>query len=110
MCDFVPEGLAAIAPVLNAATGSRHSENSLMETGARITHLARRYNLRNGRTWRDDILPERFFKEKSLSGFMKGRTIDKERFKTYIQDYYSLRGWNEKGEPLPDTLRTYGID
>ncbi len=98
ICHFMPESLNRLAHVLNAATGVNHTTKSLMEAGARITNLARKYNLRNGRNHKDDILPERFFKEKSLSGFMRGKKIDKKFFKGLIQDYYKYRGWSEKGE------------
>jgi len=100
VCDFLPYGFARLAPILNALTGSNHTEKSLMETGVRITNLARIYNLRNGRKHTDDILPERFFKEKSLAGFMKGKKLDKKFFKSLIQKYYAVRGWNKKGEPI----------
>lgn len=99
-CDFLPYGFDRLAPILNALTGSNHTEKSLMETGARITNLARTYNLRNGRKHTDDILPERFFKEESLAGFMKGKKLDKDFFISLIQKYYKVRGWNEKGEPV----------
>jgi len=100
VCDFLPYGFDRLAPILNALTGSNHTEKSLMATGARITNLARTYNLRNGRKHTDDILPERFFKEKSLAGFMKGKKLDKDFFRLLIQKYYKVRGWNEKGEPI----------
>lgn len=109
ICDFVPYGLDRMAPVLNAATGLSHTQESLKEVGERITNLARRYNLRNGRKHTDDILPERFFKEESLSGFMRGKKLDKDFFKSLIQKYYAVRGWNEKGEPYEDTLNKYGL-
>ncbi len=99
ICDFVPFGLDRLAPLLNAMTGFKHTESSLMELGGRLTDLARRYNLRNGRLHSDDILPERFFQEESLSGFMRGRKIDKDFFRSLIQQYYALRGWSEAGEP-----------
>lgn len=100
VCDFLPYGFDRLAPILNAITGSNHTDKSLMATGARITNLARTYNLRNGRKHTDDILPERFFKEKSLAGFMKGKKLDKDFFRLLIQKYYKVRGWNEKGEPI----------
>ncbi len=109
VCDFVPYSLDRFAPVLNAATGLNHTAESLQEVGERITNLARRYNLRNGRKHTDDILPERFFKEKSLSGFMKGKILDKEFFKSLVRKYYAIRGWNEKGEPTEEVLRKYGL-
>ncbi len=109
VCDFVPSGLEELVPVLNAATGSDHTAESLIRIGAKLTHLARRYNLRNGRTYKDDILPERFFKEKSCSGFMRGQVLGKEFFKGLIQQYYAVRGWNDKGEPTEQILREYDL-
>ncbi len=109
ICDFVPFGLDRLAPLLTALTGIEHTEESLMQVGARLTHLARRYNLRNGRKHTDDILPARFFKEESLSGFMRGQKIDKEFFGSLIRDYYALRGWNDRGEPTDDVLQKYSL-
>lgn len=103
VCDFVSEGVDALIPVLNAATGFNHTPESMKALGAEITDMARRYNLRNGRTCDDDIMPERFFKEESLSGLMKGKVVDKELFKALVQEYYKLRGWNEQGEPSLDS-------
>lgn len=109
ICDFVPFGLDRLAPILNAATGLKHSPESLMEVGTCLTHLARRYNLRNGRRHTDDILPERFFKEKSLAGFMRGKTLDKSFFRSLVQEYYAIRGWDEKGVPAEDVLQQFGL-
>ena len=109
ICDFVPFGLNRLAPLVNALTGMEHTPDSLMELGARLTHLARRYNLRNGRSHTDDILPERFFKETSLAGFMRGKKLEKEFFRSLIQRYYALRGWTETGEPTAEVLRKYGL-
>jgi len=99
ICDFVPLGLDKLAELLNAATGSNHTEKSLMEVGANLTNLARKYNLRNGRTSKDDTLPGRFFNEESLAGFMRGKKLDRDYFNSIVQKYYELRGWNEIGEP-----------
>lgn len=109
VCDFVPSGLEELAPVFNAATGFNHTAESLLKIGTKLTHLARQYNLRNGRTHKDDILPERFFKDTSCSGFMRGKAIDREFFKGLIQQYYAVRDWNEKGEPTEQVLKDYGL-
>lgn len=109
VCDFVPSGLEELVPVLNAATGSKYTPQSLLEVGTKLTHLARRYNLRNGRTHKDDILPERFFKDTSCAGFMRGKVLDKEFFKGLIQQYYAIRGWTEKGEPTDQVLKEYDL-
>lgn len=104
ICDFVPLPLDIFAGLLNAATGSNHTANSLLAIGTRITHLARKYNTRNGRTNEDDTLPGRFFNETSLSGFMEGKKLDKNYFSTIIQDYYKLRNWSEKGEVSANSI------
>lgn len=109
VCDFVPSGLEELVPVLNASTGFDHTSESLMQIGARLTHLARRYNLRNGRTHKDDILPERFFKDVSCAGFMRGKVLDREFFKSLVRQYYAIRGWNEKGEPGEKVLKDYDL-
>jgi aldehyde:ferredoxin oxidoreductase len=109
VCDFVPSGLEELVPVLNASTGFDYTTESLMHIGARLTHLARRYNLRNGRTHNDDILPERFFKDTSCAGFLRGKVLDKVFFNDLVQKYYKIRGWTEKGEPTEQVLKDYGL-
>jgi aldehyde:ferredoxin oxidoreductase len=104
ICDFVPLSLDIFAGLLNAATGSNHTATTLLATGTRITHLARRYNLRNGRTNQDDTLPGRFFNETTLSGFMEGKILDKHYFNSFILEYYKLRKWSEKGEVTAEAM------
>lgn len=109
ICDFVPMGLDRLAELLNAATGSDFTEDSLLETGTKITHLARMYNVRNGRKSSDDTIAERFFKEKSLAGFMRGKKINKDFFNSLVKEYYELRKWNERGIPDLETLEEYEL-
>jgi aldehyde:ferredoxin oxidoreductase len=109
ICDFVPLGLDRLAPLLNAATGLNHTEDSLKEVGARLTNLARRYNLRNGRKYTDDTIPDRFFNEESLAGFMRGKKLDKGFFNSLIQKYYTERGWTKKGEPTEEVIKKYQL-
>ncbi len=98
VCDFLPLGLPVLADLLNAVTGSNHTTENLLKIGARITNLARLYNTRNGRTSDDDSLPARFFNEESLAGFMKGKKLEKDYFKTIISDYYVMRDWDNEGK------------
>lgn len=109
VCDFLPLGLSRLAPLLNAATGLERTEESLRDLGAKLTHLARRYNIRNGRSYTDDRMPERFFQEEMLAGFMRGRKVEKEFFNDLIQKYYKVRNWSDKGEPTPAILAKYDL-
>lgn len=99
ICDFVPEGVKRLAEMLNAATGYEYTEDSLLAIGSKITNLARAYNLRNGRSHTDDTLPNRFFDEEHLAGFMKGKKLDFAFFESLVQKYYKTRNWNQYGEP-----------
>ncbi|MBI4647409.1 MAG: aldehyde ferredoxin oxidoreductase family protein [Bacteroidia bacterium] len=109
VCDFVPLNLDKLAELLNTITGFSYSGKDLLNIGTRITHLARRYNLRNGRTYKDDTLPARFFDEVSLSGFMKDKKIDRNFFNGLIQEYYNLRKWNNSGVPTGQVLAEFGL-
>lgn len=109
ICDFVALGLDRLSELLNAATGFNHDEKSLVAIGTNLTHLARQYNLRNGRTDADDTIPDRFFDEENLAGFMRGQKIDREFFKSMVGDYYQLRGWDTKGVPTQETLKKYEL-
>jgi aldehyde:ferredoxin oxidoreductase len=109
VCDFVPLPLDIFAGLLNAATGSNHTGKTLSETGTRITHLARKYNTRNGRKGTDDTLPGRFFNETTLSGFMEGKKLEKKYFQSFVDQYYQKREWSKTGEPTAETLSKHGI-
>jgi aldehyde:ferredoxin oxidoreductase len=109
ICDFVPLGLDKLAELLNLATGSNHTGDTLLEVGTRLTHLARKYNLRNGRTYKDDTIPDRFFNEESLAGFMQGKKLNREYFNSFVKKYYDLRNWDVEGRPTYKVLERFEV-
>ncbi len=109
VCDFLPYGLDRLAPLVEAATGLETSEESLLDIGERIHHLARAYNMKTGRTHADDILPGRFHEEESFAGLMEGKKIPREFFEAQLQDYYKVRGWDEEGKPTKETMERVGL-
>ncbi len=110
VCDFLPYGLSDIAPYLRALTGFDVDEEELQKVGTRIHHLARQYNLRTGRTHKDDVtIPGRFLKEESIAGLMEGKKIPLDMFKDHVSMYYDYRGWDEEGRPTEKTLKEYGL-
>ncbi|GAB4280185.1 MAG: aldehyde ferredoxin oxidoreductase family protein [Marinilabiliales bacterium] len=98
-CDFLPVNLDNLAELVYTITGNKYSGNDLLNIGRKISDLARTYNLRNGRTYKDDRVPARFFKEESLAGFLRGKPISEELFNELIQKVYALRGWDKHGVP-----------
>lgn len=109
VCDFFMLGHERIAPMIEAATGIPTTKESMLEIGERIHSLARLYNLRTGRTHADDTLPGRMFTEPIFANMMKGKVIQRDFFEGQLQDYYKLRGWDEKGKPTKETLERLGI-
>ncbi|MBN1164736.1 MAG: aldehyde ferredoxin oxidoreductase family protein [Candidatus Krumholzibacteriota bacterium] len=109
VCDFLPYGLDRLAPLLSLATGFEYTPEKLMHIGERIHNLARLYNLDNGRTGKDDTLPERFFQEEMTAGILKGQVMTKEFFDGLVQRYYQYRGWDKKGVPGTVKLGELGL-
>ncbi|KYK30206.1 MAG: hypothetical protein AYK23_04605 [Candidatus Proteinoplasmatales archaeon SG8-5] len=110
VCDFFMLPHDRLAPMIEAATGLPTTTEGMFDIGERIHSLARLYNLRTGRTHKDDTLPERMFTEPILSNMMKGRVIDRDFFEGQLQEYYKLRGWDEEGKPMKETLERLNVE
>jgi len=109
VCDFLPFGFDRILEILNSATGLNFTEETIMQAGERMFNLARMYNLNNGRTKKDDTVPERFLSEKMIAGLLKGKIMTKEFFNEILEKYYKLRGWNNEGIPTAEKLKELNI-
>ncbi|MDD2855872.1 MAG: aldehyde ferredoxin oxidoreductase family protein [Desulfuromonadaceae bacterium] len=100
VCKFAFLGatLEEYAELLTAVTGLSYSPERLKEIGARTVMTERYYNCANGFSRKDDILPERFFKECGSSGYgMDINGIDRSRFNVELDKYYRIRGLNSNG-------------
>jgi aldehyde:ferredoxin oxidoreductase len=91
--DFYP--WEELSKLFSMTTGVEFSTDDLKALASRITDDTRKFNLREGLTVEDDFLPKRLFKEKLENE--KGITEDE--LTQMVQDYYRLRGWDEKGIP-----------
>ena len=65
------------------------------------------FNLSAGFNSSHDTLPDRFTKEPISDGPAEGQIS---RISEMIPEYYHLRGWNEKGEPPPETLKALELE
>jgi len=113
-CKFQTSFCAVHAPrwqefskLIHLATGMKVSKHQLMEIGERIYTLERMFNNREGFGRKDDALPERYFREPTPIGLAiaKGKTIDKEKFKKMLDEYYGLHKWDSNGVPKKERLR-----
>jgi aldehyde:ferredoxin oxidoreductase len=113
MCDFVgtPIGdlnLHSLRDYVNAVTGWDMSVFEMLKVGERANTMARLFNLREGFSAEDDVLPDRLF-EPLESGALKGKAIDREEFADALQLYYQMVGWDEGGVPTRGKLAELGL-
>jgi len=94
--------------LLGAVTGLDIDEKGLDEIGESLFNLERAVSIREGRTVEDDlsIVP----KLTSSGDWSRGITLDGERYKRLLKQYYVERGWNpETGVPDRDKLGALGL-
>lgn len=92
-----------LAKVVQALTGLEIGVDGLRKIARSIADATRRYNLGEGLDQDDDKLPERFFKEPLPES---GKVITEDQMNRLLSDYYSERGWDEKG--IPPAANTTG--
>lgn len=80
--------------MLTAITGIEWDADKFMETGERVFTLEKMFNLREGFTREDDLLPERFFADAFTAGPKKGAMLDKKEFNALMDQFYLERGWD----------------
>jgi aldehyde:ferredoxin oxidoreductase len=115
MCDFVGAPLNALeleplVRYINAVTGWNMSLFELMKVGERGNTLARLFNVREGFTPDDDVLPQRLH-EGIGNGPIKGERVDPEQFFAARKTYYEMAGWDPKtGAPTATKLVELGVE
>ena len=92
-------------------TGLEFSAMDLWECANRSYTIERLFNLREGLTRADDWLPDRYFDEPTRLGLpgVRGKRIDRDRFKAMLDEYYQLHEWDESGTPTTQLLERLGI-
>jgi aldehyde:ferredoxin oxidoreductase len=89
-----------LSTILRGVTGLTLEAADLREIAAAITDNTRRFNLGEGLTPEDDLLPKRFTREVLPE---TGQGITAAEMRQLLKDYYQARGWDETGQPPPDT-------
>ena len=88
-------------------TGSKMDSREYMIAGERISNLKRMYNVRNGITRKDDILPERILTQKRGEG---GAADHLPRLEEMLDEYYHYREWDANGIPRKEKLRSLNLE
>jgi len=100
--EFDEEPLSAM---LSAVTGVQFSKEGLLMVGERVWALARLFNLREGFSAKDDVLPERLLTPLAV-GPTAGRAPPLGHM---LREYYAVRGWDPQGVPTEKCLARLGL-
>ena len=101
--------------VIRYNTGLEFTPRQLWEIAERCNNIERLFNLREGLKRDDprkgDTLNHRYFDEPTRRGApdVVGRTIDRDKFKKMVDEFYEHSGWDENGVPTPETLERLGL-
>ena len=85
-----------LATVIRGITGLEMERERMRSIASAITNNTRRFNMREGLSPEEDHLPERFYTEALPE---TGKLITRGQMEQLLTDYYSVRGWDEKGRP-----------
>lgn len=100
-----------MARLFETATGISMNKGDLMEAGRRTVTLERAYNIRNGYTRENDILPWRIMNEPASNSKDKESVTSKEELHEMLNRYYELHDWDhETGMPTVNTLQELGLE
>jgi aldehyde:ferredoxin oxidoreductase len=109
VCQFVPYNVDETVQLVRTVTGWNTNLLELHKIGLRALALARAFNIREGFTADDDIVPERFFGP-TTNGAHKERGIDREAWMACRDMTYQLLGWDLKtGMPTQANLADLGV-
>jgi aldehyde:ferredoxin oxidoreductase len=66
------------------------------------------FNVREGFSSADDVLPERFFQPKT-DGVLSNTRLDRDKYEKAKSFYYTLMAWDPNGVPLPEKVEELEI-
>ena len=109
ICAFCCPNRDLTVQCTNAVTGRDLDLKGAILIGRRIVNLLRVFNFRHG--LRPELeRPSLRYSETPKDGPVKGRPI-RPFFDFMVRTYYELMGWDpDTGRPLPQTLKTLGLE
>jgi aldehyde:ferredoxin oxidoreductase len=110
VCRFTTRtDLKLLAQAVSAATGWDFAIEETMVVGRRVVNLLRAFNIRHGHT-ADMDAPSPRYGSTPVDGPSRGKSI-MVHWDELRSQYYEQMGWNkETGKPLPDTLKSLGLE
>ncbi|MCF8009109.1 MAG: aldehyde ferredoxin oxidoreductase family protein [Halanaerobiales bacterium] len=110
---FAPRGpvpLNMLVELIQAVTGLDISLKELMDAGERSIDMARAFNIKEGFSSEDDVLPEKFFEDFNDGPLQGQGSIDRDKFYEAVKLRYEMMGWDpETGKPKKSKLIKSGV-
>ncbi len=109
VCDFWLINYDEMATLLSPVWGREVKPQELKIIGERIWNLGRLFNVREGFSRKDDKLPPKFFIQPLTGGPTNGVKVSEEEYEKALDEYYTLRGWENNGIPKSETIRRLNL-
>ena len=109
LCKFILFGgvkTTQLMQWLNQVTGWKMNLGEFMRTGERIYNLKRLYNVREGVSRKEDVLPARTLTYPRRTG---GLASNLPPLGELLEQFYDCRGWDEMGIPKQEVVRKLGL-
>jgi aldehyde:ferredoxin oxidoreductase len=108
-CVFLPWSRDQNLEIVRALTGWETNMHEMLRWGERGVTMARVFNMREGMTRADDVLPPRM-KVPHVSGTLNEKPIDPEVLDEAVTLFYGMMGWDpETGAPTAGKLQDLDI-
>lgn len=99
-----------MADMLTSLTGRPIPGADLLLVGERVANLQRLFNIREGFSRKDDMLPDRVKAIPSFGKYSDEPDCAIQDYEGMLTEYYEARGWNpETGEPDESKLNELGL-
>jgi aldehyde:ferredoxin oxidoreductase len=108
-CFFTTMGdIPMLTEMVNTATGWDLTLDEALKIGRRIANLFRAFNIRHG-LGADLDAPSPRYGLTPVDGPSEGKAI-MSVWDQMVRKYYQLMEWDERGKPLPETLKKLGLE
>ncbi len=107
-CAFIPWSRDQKLELLRAITGWQTNLWELMKAGERMVTMARVFNMQEGLTRADDVLPPRM-RVPHVSGTLNEKPVDPEVLDDAITTFYGMMGWDPQ-TGMPTEAKLHELD
>ena len=108
-CAFIPWSRGQVVELVRGLTGWKTNLYELLKVGERCVTMARVFNMREGLTREDDVLPPRLTVP-HVSRTLNEKPVDPKVLDEMLSTYYGMMGWDpQTGEPTEAKLHELDI-